>query len=317
MISEIDCFIIKLKKHSYVDLTIEDLNKKPGLMMFSGFLKAFGAVKVSEKNDRIHISLLDKLASDVPRVFFLYLKYGFPIFPKWGNRFRTIPDQLLGIEFLHHMELERIEYSKRAGFKPEVLGEVPVAYAIIKGYSDKKRDDVYLLEFNTDWNRYNLIGGRREPEDGADYRKLIFREIEEELGIPRKEVKLTQLTENPIEGFSLSGNTGVLTRYPCMIFLAHFKNQLKLGLKDKWFTEKEIIELQNTKDIGLIINPAYLDFLFKNCIGKDKKLSYSFEESVEKIPLLQHCLNFITKNKEIIVAILVILGAIIKLMAEF
>ncbi len=56
-----------------------------------------------------------------------------------------------------------------------------------------------MLELNKDWDRYGLIGGKQEPQDMNDYRLTVLREIEEEIGVPKLEVRLVQLTEKPLE----------------------------------------------------------------------------------------------------------------------
>jgi len=310
VLQRIEPFITDLCNHSYTDLSQEDCSHRD-LLMFAAFLELLGIVKVKPETNRIRVSVSGPLANDAASSIFLLLRYGFSIFDDWWRRFRTLPDQLCALEFLHHMELQRIEHSKRAGIRPEVLHEIPVAFAVIKAYSEKRRQAVFLLELNKDWNRYNLIGGKDEPHVDKGFRETLFREIEEELGVMKNKVQLTQLTEEPLEAYSLSGHKGVLSKYPCMLYLAHFTDPIQIRAKDKWVTEEELLRLQTSEEPGLMINPIYLEFLFNKIPGGLKGLDYSFKDPVEKEAWYQTVKQFMADNKEWIVALLAIIGGII------
>lgn len=312
VLKKIKQLAIELRDKSYLEISKDYLHKHPDIAVFVGIIHSIGSARIVNETEKIRLSITGPLARDVAYALFLMFRDGFPIFDDW-TRCHKLPDGLSALEFLHHIELQRIEYSKRSGIRPEILNEFPVAFAVIKGYSSKRGKDVYLFELNKDWNRYNLIGGKKQPQDGIDYRNILFREIEEELGIKRSEVQLTPLTEKPIEGYSLSGGRGVLSRYPCMLFLAHFRTSISAREKDRWFTEDEIRKLRTSESPGLMINPLYLNFIFEELPGGLKELEYSLKSPIDEAPWYQIAETWILRHKEWIIAILGIITAIIVL----
>lgn len=302
---------LKLRDVSVLDVPLEHFEANPDVALFVALIHAVGAFRVSCEGDSVRLIAQNQLAQDSPYILFLFLKTGFPLFADWSRRCKTLPDRICALEFLHHMELQRMEYSKRSGLRPEILQSRPVAFAVIKARSAKRKQDVYLLELNKDWERYNLIGGKQEPEDRGDYHQTILREIEEELGVPRAMVQLTTLTEKPLLAFSLSGNRGSLASYPCMLFLAKFINSPPLRAKDKWFSEEELRRLKDETEPGLLINWIYLDFLFNELPQGLSGLDYSLKQPVDFGPWYIRVFDFLKTHKEWIVAILVILAALI------
>lgn len=312
ILERIKSLAIELRDKSYAELPMQYLDEHPDIAVFMGVIHSIGAARVVNKDEKLRLQVTGPLGGDVAYALFLMLQYGFPIFDDWTRRHK-LPDSLSALEFLHHLELQRIEYSKRSGIHPEILHEIPVAFAVIKGYSRKRRKDMYLLELNKDWDRYNLIGGKQQPQDGMDHRHTLLREIEEELGIQRNDVQLTLLTEKPLEGYSLSGYRGVLAHYPCMLFLAHFRTSIPVRAKDRWLTEEEIRQLRSSESPGLMINPTYLNFLFEELPGGLKGLEYSVKTPVDEQTRFQRVTAFIVLHKEWVVAVLLIIAAIIAL----
>ncbi len=258
VLNRIELLAVELRDKSAIDIQINDLNGNPDLALFIAFINAFGGLTIEHEKDKLRILATSPLAKNVAYVFFLFLRHGFHIFEDWTRRCRTLPNEMCAVEFLHHMETQRIEQSKRSGFIPEVIEERPVAFAIIKAFSEERGQPVYLLECNKDWQKYNFIGGKQEPQDGGDYRVTLLREIEEEIGAPRRDVQLTQLTGEVLHGYSLSGSRATLAHYPCMLYLAHFQKPITLKDKDKWFTEEELRKALTQSDSEFLINPVYL-----------------------------------------------------------
>lgn len=288
-----------------------ELQSEQGLSVFLAFLLLLGVVQITPQQSAWRIDIASHLATDVGYVLALALRDGTTIFSDWTRRSRTTVDKLCALEFLHHLELERIRSSKERGVFPEVLNEVPVSFAIIKAYSGKKRAPVYLVEINKDWGAYNFIGGKQERQDAGDFRTTLLREIEEELGIPRSEVKLTPLMEMPVDGYSLSGHRGVLTRYPCMLYQAHFSKAISTRSKDRWLTESELFNNTDQEGYGPCINPSYLSFLFQDLPGGLKDLNFSFRDKLVDTPWYEKTRDVLIGHKQWVVAALGILGSLI------
>jgi len=198
----------------------------PDIAMFLGILRLVGAITIKELENTLHAESSGHLAADLPFIMYLYIKHGFAIFDDWNRRTKPLPDRLTALEFLHFIEKRRIESSRKAGFWTETVRTIPVSYAIIKARSESLGSDVYLFELNKDWNLYNLIGGKQEPEDNKDYRMTLLRELEEEIGVSRDRVMATQLLERPLDGYSLSGSRGTLIHYPCMLYAVNHRNKI-------------------------------------------------------------------------------------------
>lgn len=303
----------RLSQEDYVELSKDDIEENDDLQVYLSLINFLGATESVEKENKVQLSTSGPLAKEVGLAIFAYLKKGFPVFDDWFRRYRTLDDRLCTLEFLHHLELQRIKYAKRSGQKPEVLNEIPVSFAIIKRPSHEHQSDVYLFELNKDWKRYNFIGGKQEPEDKGDYKLTLYREIEEEIGVPREKVALTPLTEEPLEAYSLSGHAGVLTKYPCMLYFASFTEEFEIRPKDKWLTEDEIKQLRDSEDPGLMINPIYLDFLLQDYPKGLKGLGYSVEKPIGK-NRFKRTVNWIKDNKGLVAAIILLTASIIGLL---
>ncbi len=116
--------------------------------------------------------------------------------------------------------------------------------------------------------------------------------------------------------FSLSGHRGALASYPCKLYWAKFSSFPKLREKNKWFTKEKIIELRNSESPGLMISPVYLDFLFSKLPGGLEGLEYSVSSPIDYEPLHKKIINFLGRNKEWIIALIVITAAVIALIRE-
>jgi hypothetical protein len=273
----------------------EELSARPHLLWFLALLRFLGPVVVLKRGTKFEVSSRGPLGRDVPRLISLYLTHGFHAFDDWTRRHRASPDRLAAIEFLHYLELRRIDSAKNIGTSPEIIREVPVAFAIIKAYSEKRRQDVYLLELNKDWNR-------------------CLREIEEELSIPRDNVSLTPLTRDPLTGYSLSGGHGTLGHYPCMIYWARIRGEFKARTKDTWLTESEFSEMRRSHAPGLVINPVYLDFLFHQLPEGLRGLQRSLDGVVEPAGGLHRVRDFVLEHKVWLIPTLAILAGLIAVM---
>lgn len=316
ILSRLEQLAREFQDKGVLTLSKEEVSRNTGIAMFVSFLKLFGVVEVTCEKEVIICRSTGYLAGDFPYVIFLLLKHGFSIFRDWERRYKPIPNRICALEFLHHIELERIEQSKAHGFAPEVIHTIPVSFALIKARSQKRKEDVFLFEINKDWRLYNLVGGKQKPEDAGNYETTILREIEEELGIPRSRVTLVPLTRQPLKGYGLTGNRGTLSYYPCMLYWVRIRGHFKVTERHCWLTEGEILRLwkeeKNTQR-GLMVNPVYLDFIFNKLPGGLKGLDYSLDEPIDSFEWYFAVANFIKKNANWFISLLMaILEALLK-----
>lgn len=158
-----------------------NLSRKTHLATFISLCQALGAVGVRSDESRVIVRPSGRLGAHVPEILCTYLERSFTILEDWGST-HTIPeDRVSALEFLHQMELRRIEQERRAGRSVAPSAERPVAFAIFRAKNDRG-EDCYLFEMNKDWRRLNFIGGKQEPQDRGDYLETVRREVFEELG---------------------------------------------------------------------------------------------------------------------------------------
>jgi len=285
------------------------------LALVLAFLRFVGAITISESQEVVQVEPSGPLANDFPYVVSVFLKHGFSVFEDWGRRTKALPDRLIALEFLHHIETRRVEKSRAAGFVPEVIHKAPVAYAIIKARSESLRRDVYLMELNKDWNLYNLIGGKQEVQDDDDYACTLLREIEEKLSVARHRVLATPLCRAPLDSYSLTGGRGTLSHYPCTLFSIRISGHFVKRDKDRWFTEEEIVAMADSTEPRLMISPVYLDFLRHRLQGGLAALPYSLEHSIDDGTWYHKASALIAKHQDWVVPALTIIAALIAVAA--
>lgn len=314
--TDLEAIATRIQKEGYCEIDKETIASRPELSLYVSFLQLLGAVKVTKSQHRLRVTPSNHLARDLPYILSLYLKHGLVLFNDWSRRAKGLRGRLSALEFLHYIERERVDRSKATGIQPEVMRRIPVAFAIIKGRSENRGCDVYLLELNKDWNLYNLIGGKQESKDHGSYRETLLREIEEELGISRDRVLVTHLFEKPLDdAYSLSGSHGSLAQYPCMLFSVVILGDFSKRDKDRWFSEKELREMRKSQEPRLLINPQYLDFLLDRMEGGLSVLPYSIEKSIDSCSILQRLHTLVRKHSDWIVPALKILSAALAILA--
>ena len=118
---------------------------------------------------------------------------------------------------------------------PTPVREIFAVNAIIKA----KRDghDYLLMQYDDGAGQFQLIGGKREPED-VDAAHTVLREIQEELAMPSLRVP-ADLTLIPIgerfEQTTLSPTYGVVTRYHISFYhVQHMRFRPHLDVATRW-----------------------------------------------------------------------------------
>jgi 8-oxo-dGTP pyrophosphatase MutT (NUDIX family) len=302
-----------------------NLNDVPAhLRMFISTLAALGAVRVSHDANTATVENSGRLSKHVPQILCLYIANGYSLINDWNRSGVTEEDHLNAIEFVHQLELKRIELDRQAGIFPKALAERPVAFGVFHA-RDASEESCYLFEINKDWNKLNFIGGKQEPEDDGRFDMTLKREISEELGISPHRVTLSQLNDRPIIGYSLSGNAGSLARYPCVLFGVSIAGEFGVRPQDRWITENMIREYQGLPDSPMMVNPAYLAFLLSGQPSQLERCPLSTSETVQsndfhdkKVSRRRDVImRIIKENKELVAAILTLVAALITILSVF
>jgi 8-oxo-dGTP pyrophosphatase MutT (NUDIX family) len=311
LIQEFDNIIEHLRKARYIEFPISYVKSNKPLCVFLDVLRTLGSIDVSENEKSVAVRVSSEFAANFNKTFLIHLKEGFKIFDNWHSN-RPIEDKIIGLQLLRYAEERRIEQSKKAGIFPYIYRIRPVAFAVIKAKMDGK--DVYLFELNKDWHKFNLCGGKQEEVDAGDYKETILRELSEELGISKKEIRVTPLTKQEINSYGLVGNYGVLTKYPTMLYHAQFLRVFKLTPKLKWFTLEEFKVGRGKRGEEFMVPPRVRAFLFNELEGGLEKLPYSFPAPLQTRSRLLNVVRFIKLYYKVIAGILTILSALIYLL---
>lgn len=188
------------------------------------------------------------------RSYAAYLREGKSILTDWDRS--SNPDgpyfareTLSGPEFLYLIERQRSE--GRTDVIP--LRETSVSQVIIKAQVRGLKGDAYLMQFDSEAQQFQLIGGHRRSTDPDD-RTTAIRELQEELSKNqfnfRERDQLIQLATHDM--VRMSRAFGVNTKYRFSFFLLKMPGgQLKLGPADRWVTQREI-EAGVTREGSLI-----------------------------------------------------------------
>lgn len=295
-----------------------NLSRKTHLATFISLCQTLGAVGVRSDESRVIVRPSGRLGAHVPEILCTYLERSFTILEDWGST-HTIPeDRVSALEFLHQMELRRIEQERRAGRSVAPLAERPVAFAIFRAKNDRG-EDCYLFEINKDWRRLNFIGGKQEPQDRGDHLETVRREVFEELGISSDRLMLTRLNDHPIIGYSLSGNVGSLARYPCVLYGVRVLGGLKARAHDLWLTEATIRRSMEAANSPLMVNPVYLSFLLEGNPSRLSTVPLSTDREMRSTPfrdivpngekVIGRWLRVVRENKDLVAAVLTIVAA--------
>ena len=307
--------------------SVTQLSRKVHLATFVSMCRALGAIDIRMMDAKILVRPSGRLGLHVPEMLSVYLTKPFTVIENWSSTHIIPEDRLSALEFVHQLELRRIEQERRFGRVPKPLAERPVSFVVFRAKNDRG-EDCYLFELNKDWRRLNLIGGKQEPQDAGDFQETAHREVAEELGIGRSRLTLTRLNETPLMGYSLSGNVGSLARYPCVLFGAQVEGSLKIRrMQDRWLTEETIRRAMDHQDSPLMVHPVYLAFLLSGRPSRLSKVPLSTDDVVRSTPMKEILPNgervigrwsrVVRENKDLVAAVLtlaaVVLGAVLAL----
>src|SRR5205823_3013675 len=120
----------RVRTDSVVTMATDELDASPTLRMFLDLLRVFGAVRVDTQAESVVIQPAGPLAKDMPYSLVAAMRSRSVLFEDWSKRHKSAPDRLSALEFLHHLELQRIASSVAHGVSPEVWVHRPVAFAV-------------------------------------------------------------------------------------------------------------------------------------------------------------------------------------------
>lgn len=320
-IAQLETFCEDFSKNGQQVLASPIEDCPPHLRMFVSFLAGLGAVEVSGRQGAIVVRHAGRLSRHVPQILGIYVKRGYALINDWRRSAVIHEDRITAVEFVHQLELRRILLDRQAGIFPQPLAERPVAFGLFRAI-DKRGGSSYLFEMNKDWLKLNFIGGKQESEDNGDYSVTLKREISEELGIAPDRVTLTRLNDQPIVGYSLSGNVGSLASYPCVLFGVTVSGEFGIRPHDRWISEESVRRCSNLADGPIMVNPAYLSFLLEGKPSRLESCPLSTSEIVETSVLahtdgergghgMANLVRIIRDNKELVAAGLTIVAALI------
>lgn len=110
---------------------------------------------------------------------------------------------------------------------------------------ERKGKNEWLAQWNSNWNRYNFVGGHRE--DSETFRKCLVREIRQELSLHEgTEFKVAPERRAHIEFVAQSESAGVSTFYITELFEVELtsepaRNKVDAKEANRWLNDAEIL----------------------------------------------------------------------------
>ncbi|MCU0511429.1 MAG: hypothetical protein MUE40_02550 [Anaerolineae bacterium] len=157
---------------------------------------------------------------------------------------RGVENNLLhnGASFLYALERQR----QKLQSSPAPSRREQVAQVIIKRRSPATGEPELYFQYDASARRYQLIGGRWSPRDGADLLRTMIREIEEELpGQPLvygQDYDLRLIMADYTPPALLSPTFGALTEYHFHIYhLVGLRRPLVLHEHDRWIPLPQVL----------------------------------------------------------------------------
>lgn len=270
-------------------------------------LEVLGAVEISHE-DLVTVYARTPFSRGFVRSFLACLESRVQIVDNW-NVTHSERGDIVGSSIVLQAESQRVKKMRARGLFPPALQEQRAAFIVIKARTIF-RGIVYLFDYNKNWDSFNLVGGKEEASDAGLSEKTALRELHEELGMNADSVQLTDLTPSgPIESYSTLGRFGVLTKYSTKFYFARMKRSPTLRARHRWFSLKELKNRSGTRGEQFLLHPVYFGYLLDPSTGIER-LPNSFEGTVTSRRLAVG-IEFISQNRQLIVAVIAILGAII------
>jgi 8-oxo-dGTP pyrophosphatase MutT (NUDIX family) len=246
-------FLRRIPQSNQNALPIEQIANDEDTKLLRGYvlmLQTIGVVNLNE-NDSVQASsqtakyMLESLAS--------FVESGQTLVGDWQTR-GVYRDSTSGAlqnapTFLHEMEKRRISILD----SPPPVRNEEVAQVLIKRSNPTTGQSEFLLQYDTNADQYQLIGGRRKISDKT-LEATIIREIEEELidGLQlQRDYGLVLVAENLTPKPILSPTFGALSEYHFWIFhMRDLSQALSLHKNDQWVPIDDVLHGRVVKNNG-------------------------------------------------------------------
>lgn len=145
-----------------------------------------------------------------------------------------------GATFLYELEKRRIELLDN----PEPSRIEEVVQVLIKRSNPQTGEAEFLMQYDSNADQYQFIGGRRSPND-KDLEMAIIREIDEEIFNTlcfEKDYQLSLLLPDMVVEAILSPTFGALTEYHFTVYhMTHLNQNIKLQKYDAWVPVSSVL----------------------------------------------------------------------------
>lgn len=156
-----------------------------------------------------------------------------------------------GATFLHELETRRLQLTTT----PVPSRQEEVAQVLIKRTNPQTGQPEFLMQFDANAQQYQLIGGRRSPNDPTMQATMI-REIDEEISNPLRygvDYTLTLLIDDLVTKPTLSATFGALTEYHFTVYhMTDLRQPIALQPDDAWVPVSEVIHGQVSTTEGVV-----------------------------------------------------------------
>lgn len=210
------------------------------LFGYSLMLKTIGLVQVT---DGTYIKASSQTAKYTLESLASYVENDIRWVDDWKTRgvHRQEGDLLQnGATLLYELEQRRLNLLD----KPEPSRREKVVQVLIKRNNPQINESEFLMQYDSNANQYQFIGGRVSPNDDT-LEIAIIREIDEEifntLYFP-KDYQLSLLLPGMVVEATISPTFGALTEYHFTVYhMTHLKQDIKLQKYDAWVPISEVL----------------------------------------------------------------------------
>ena len=264
------------------DLLFSGIDKQE-LLIILRFIDLFNTIKFEPKELKLEsvITVKSVYANIFLKSLSLYIKNDYKMIRSWetNSTLKHLDPCLYlnqGINLTYSLEHQRFMHYHDS----TPTRTVKASIAIIKIKPTGKKEEYYLVQYDTDSQTYKFLGGKKIPEDKNPQDTLI-RELEEKLPssmlVPDRDYKIFPVIYD-LETVYLSNSNAAVSQFKFDVFEIVLKKDLKLTPSERWVTLEEILDGE-TKDGVTIGNKQFDNLLNKSIKGGLKSLRTSFQYS--------------------------------------
>ena len=243
---KISTFLLRIPNSSEKAASISSLTGKINKEIIDPvvlFLKFFGSIRTrSSKAGEITIKSKTKISDLFHKSLARYIKTQKSIISNWEKLGVDQNQNLIfnwGVDFLYQMESKRLLRHK----DKKQIRTIIVSQVLIKAKVKGEKEPQFLMQFDNKAQKYQFVGGRKDPEDETA-KDTMKRELSEELHLNKfildQNYKLRSIAQD-IEYFQVSPTFGALTKYNFNLYEIEFDDyDLVLEPGDRWVSIEEI-----------------------------------------------------------------------------